>query len=439
MTSLNEIGLFIIIVLNLLIILLPRRYAFLPLFFAICYLTNGQNIIISNVNIYPVRALIISGFVGLIFRYDIPIFRWDKASLRINHIDALVVSWAILGFLIYLIREPNMTVLIYRIGYVFDVLGLYFLCRCLIRDLDDIRTVTVFASICIVPLAIFMLAESLLKINAYAILGGVNEVSMTRDGYIRSQGPFRHPILAGSFGAALIPLFVAIWWKKNGKFFSGLGFIFATLIVMTTMSSGPLLSYAGALIGLSLWPIRDHLGKVRWLIVLSLILLQVVMSAPFYYIIDRISQVTGGSGWYRSYLIHQAINRFGEWWLIGTTDTSGWMPFAIPGRAAFADITNQYIAEGLNGGLITMILFILIIVYCFKSIGKEIQSTVTDYFPDKILMWGLGVSLAVHVISFFSVGYFDQIIVIWYFTLASISSLRLPIKSDSQLGQVGGP
>lgn len=219
MTSLNAIGLSIIIILDLLIILLPRRYAFLPLFFAICYLTNGQNIIISDLNIYPVRTLIVSGFIGVIFRYDIPIFRWEKASLKINLIDVLFLSWAISGFVIYLVREPSMTVLIYRLGYVFDVVGLYFLCRCLIRDLDDIRTVTVFASVCIVPLAIFMLAESLFNINAYAMLGGVNEVSMTRDGYIRSQGPFRHPILAGSFGAALIPLLLRYGGRKMGKSF----------------------------------------------------------------------------------------------------------------------------------------------------------------------------------------------------------------------------
>jgi len=416
MTYLNELGLSIIGLLVISIILLPRRYAFLPLLVAVCYLTLGQTVILAGANFHPVRILTLMGFVGLFFRMDHP-------KINFNRIDCLVILWAVSSFTIYMIREPDTISLIYRLGFLYDAVGLYFLSRFLIADLDDIRTVTKYACIIIVPMAIFMIIESSTGNNVFSYFGAVKEISLTRDGSVRSQGPFRHPILAGSFCASLIPLFLACWWQENGKIYASIGVLFATVVVMTTQSSGPMLSFVAAVVVFSFWTIRDHVSKLAWVALFAIVFLDVIMEAPFYYIIDRISDLIGGSGWYRSYLIQQAIERFDEWWLIGVSDTSKWMPFAIPGRVDFADITNQYIAEGVTGGLITMILFILVITFCFKSIGRNIQSSHELPLSDQMIYWSLGVSLTVHCVSFFSVSYFDQIIVIWYFLLASISSL----------------
>jgi len=59
--------------------------------------------------------------------------------------------------------------------------------------------------------------------NPYAIFGGARVAEYAslavRDNKIRAQGPFAHSILAGTFGAVLVPLFVGLWWKskKYGK------------------------------------------------------------------------------------------------------------------------------------------------------------------------------------------------------------------------------
>ncbi len=37
------------------------------------------------------------------------------------------------------------------------------------------------------------------------------------------------------------------------------------------------------------------------------------------------------------------------------------------------DITNNYIKEGVHGGLLRMILFISIIVFCFKFLGAALR------------------------------------------------------------------
>jgi hypothetical protein len=130
----------------------------------------------------------------------------------------------------------------------------------------------------------------------------------------------------------------------------------------------------------------------------------------------------GGSGWYRSYLIDQAINHFNEWWLMGTKNTAAWMPFALENDifGAKADITNQFIGEGVNGGLLTLILFIMVIVYSFRTVGYSLKKYENNSFKEKITVWALGAALFAHVMSFFSVAYFDQIIVYWFLLLAAI-------------------
>ena len=41
----------------------------------------------------------------------------------------------------------------------------------------------------------------------------------------------------------------------------------------------------------------------------------------------------------------------------------------------------------------------------------------------EFLLWGLGVMLAVHIVNWFGIIYFDQMYVIWFMQLAAISTL----------------
>ena len=56
-------------------------------------------------------------------------------------------------------------------------------------------------ALCMVGLAVLILGEKFSGRNAFAIFGGVPDVAVVRDGVIRCQGPFAHPILAGTFAA----------------------------------------------------------------------------------------------------------------------------------------------------------------------------------------------------------------------------------------------
>ena len=163
---------------------------------------------------------------------------------------------------------------------------------------------------------------------------------------------------------------------------------------------------------------------IRWGIFFLLISLHLVMNAPVWYLMSRLAAITGGTGWHRSQLVDQWLRHFNEWWLLGTKKTSHWMGgMHLLNRPDDADITNHFVGVAVNGGLISLILFILIIIYCYKRIGVSLQLEEKASINIKMLLWTLGVSLFTHIMSFMSVAYFDQIIVFWYMLIAVIASL----------------
>jgi hypothetical protein len=128
---------------------------------------------------------------------------------------------------------------------------------------------------------------------------------------------------------------------------------------------------------------------------------------------------------------------------MGTTYTAHWMPYTLITNPDSADITNHYIKQGVNGGLLTLILFVLIIYLCYRNIGLKMKSLYDENIDSDLspggesvsleeesdvdiqekerILWALGAVLTVHAVSFLSVSYFDQIIVFWYLIVAAIS------------------
>jgi predicted transcriptional regulator len=177
--------------------------------------------------------------------------------------------------------------------------------------------------------------------------------------------------------------------------------------------------------GLAAWRVRDKMRLIRRGVVAAIVAMALLMNAPVWFSIARLSEIAGGTGWYRSYLIDQAVKHFDEWWLVGSTYTAHWAPAGevVPSDPNNMDIINHYVAEGLGGGLVKLGLFIAMIVLCFKTIGRQAKQPGPMEVPSRIFVWSLGVCLFGHCVSFFSVSYFDQIIVMWYWLLATISML----------------
>jgi len=416
--NINLGGIIFFIVTGILIFLLDKKYIFIPIVLSVCYITYGQNIIIGGFNFYPVRIIFFLSWIRIIIRreFNIPI---------VNIIDKSVFYWLISSIILYSILWGfEYDAIKTKIGLLYDVLMMYGLFRIIINNYSDIEVIFKITAVLIFPMALLMLYERKTGSNLYSYFGGISAMSEIREGRIRCSGPFRHSILAGTFGAILIPLFIALYFSKvSYRNISYMGIISSLIIVYTSSSSGPLMALLMSIIGFMFWYMRDKMRTVRWILLGSIIMLHIIMKAPVWYTMARVSDLTGGGGWHRSFLINQAIVYINEWWLLGTKNTSHWFPYTLAINPDSADIVNQYIANGVDAGLLTMILFIFIIVRCFQGLGRAQTIEVPDPLGKRFCIWAIGVSLFAHVVSFFSVSYFDQINVYWYLLIAIISAI----------------
>jgi hypothetical protein len=420
--NLNPLALVFLILMAGLTFCLQRRWAILPLLITTCYIPLGQKFVIAGASFEFFRMLLLVGICRASAKSE-----WT--GLRISRIDKVFLYWTAVTLVVGTLTEPSLERFVSKVGEVYNAFATFFLVRCWIRNLDEMLSLVKSLALIIVPLAISMLLERTSGRNMFSALGGVPEMTYVRDGKVRCQGAFRHAILAGTYGATCFPLFVGLWTTDKRR--ATIGIAAALVVTVTASSSGALLALVSGVIGFALWPLKRYMSLFRKLSVILLIAAAILMKSPVWYLIARVSEITGGTGWYRSFLIDQAVNHFNEWWLVGSNFTAHWAPGGeIPvGNPNNTDIVNHYVAEGLGGGVWKLGLFIAIIVLGFKTVGKLVRQP--GYSKNtRLLIWSFGVTLAAHCVSFVSVSYFDQIIIMWYWLLAILSVLSL-VKSTA--------
>jgi len=407
----------ITLVLVFVILFLPRRWAVLGVVSGVCYVTQTQFFVLGGVDFTAIRFIILVGFIRVIWRKEFSFSKLNKVDKNL-----LIFSSALL--LVFTLRSQSS--LMYQLGLFCDSLLAYFTFRGLLRDPDTFRQFLKDMELLILPFAIFMIVEAVTGRNFFSIMGGVPATPILRNGHYRSQASFRQAITAGSFGATLLPLFIGLTFFAADRSRALMGIILALLITIASRSSGPLMALIGGLVAWACWPLRERMRMVRWAIVGFWVSLAAVMKSPVWFIYARISDVIGGGGWYRANLIDKFVNNFQDWWLIGMSvqKTKNWAATGMPWGSA--DITSEYIAVGITGGLISLVLFIWLFKVCYQSLGKAmegIRSGTQNDRRNEALLWGLGSALFAHMINLTSVTYFDQFWVMWYMLLAVISGV----------------
>jgi uncharacterized membrane protein len=417
-TTLHPVGLLIMVAAALSILLVPRRWAPVPLLATACFVTVGQVVMVGPLDFTVHRIVLLAGWVRVIVRGE-----WDLREF--NAIDKLIVAWAGVNLLAHTLLVGTMGAFINRLGFTYNALGFYFLFRMLVVDMADIGRLFRALAALAVPLAAAMLVEDVRQRNLFAAFGGVPPVPVIRDGAVRVQAAFRHPILAGSFGATVLPLVVSLWWDDAvAGWRVVVGGMAAFAVALLPSSSGPLMSVMAAMAAMAAWKVRYRLWAFRWAGVAGLVGVQLFMNAPIWFLIDRVGDVVGGEGYHRSLLIDQAVRHLDEWWLLGTTYTAHWVPYVLPINPDMADITNYYLRMGVDGGLATMGLFVLLIAMAYRAVGRTARVLEEHGMPvdSRVRVWALGAALTAHVFAFISVSYFDQTVVFWYMLLAVIAT-----------------
>jgi hypothetical protein len=404
----------------LLVLCQPRRMAAVSLIATVCYLTEGQVVNVAGFHFTAIRIVLLAGLVRVAVRGELRQF-------RSNRVDRSLIIYAFAILIISTLRVGTAEELVYQVGCLYNVLLSYFVFRCLLRDEADHRYVLAKVAFVIIPLALFMVFESFTGRNSFSVFGGVSQSSWVRDGQIRAQGAFRNPITAGAFGATFAMLFASLVFAGTRRRAALIGVVASLLIVICSHSSGPFLGLAVGILALGFWHWRRHMRIVRWGIIVAMVGLQLVMEAPMWFLIARVSDVVGGGGYYRAELIDQFLNHFSSWWLAGTSAAQDWMPFHL---AVFggADITNKFVSDGVNGGLVGLILSIALVVRCFQRLGVAMKINRGNEPAVEKFLWGIASTLTGSIGILFSVSYFDQMQVIWYFLLAWIAGVDIRKK-----------
>lgn len=411
----NPLGLILTLMFSAVVFAGSRKAAAVAIILGTCYITQAQELNIGF-HFTAIRLVLLAGFVRAISRGELK-------QITFNRIDRALICYAICIAVVSTLRVGSVEQLVYQVGVMYNVFLSYFTFRALFRDEADINDSLCLLAYALVPLAMLMILEAYSGRNLFAIFGGVGEVSMVREGHVRCAAAFRSPITAGAFGATFALLYAGMLFARTphrNKVLVGLA---ASLVIVTcARSSGPLLGVVFGVISLVCWRVRSHTSFIRRGIVATLVILHFfIMKAPVWFLIARVSDIVGGGGYHRSLLIDQFLNHFGSWWLAGTDDTSGWMPYEL--ESGGTDLTNQFVSDGVNAGVIGMVFSILLVVRCFQGVGLAMRSRSILGVDAQKMTWAIGSTLVASVAILFSVTYFDQMQVIWYFLVAGIASL----------------
>jgi len=406
-TSVTLAALIVLLGAMALIIGVRRRFVIVVLLVAGLLLPSETTIVIAGLHFLALRVLLGTAWLRLGLRREIRV-------PRMNSIDKAFLVWALGGATFFCILWGTMSAVTNRLGFLWTTLGSYFLVRLLIRTKADVVRVIKALAITMSIIAPALLIEHFTQHNLFEILGAPS-LSAIREGAIRAEGPFRHPIIAGTIGAMLLPMFVGLWWQgKRHRAIPAMGIAASIGMAVASASSTPLMTCAAGIGALLLWPYRARLRMLRWGAALGVVGLHLVMKAPVWMLIARAGGALGGSGYHRAMLIDNFIRHFGEWWLIGTRNNANW-------GYDMWDVDNAFVAAGVGGGLIAFLAFIAVFVYAYKQVGKS-RKLLRSSRKDDRLIWALGASLFANTIGFFGIIYFDQSILVWYSLLAMISA-----------------
>ena len=424
-SMIHPIVLIAMILAIILTLVLPRRFIVVPFVLVTFLAPYSEQLYVLGVHLFVPRILIVVALTRLLLTN--PNSPQSRFAGGLNTVDTVFVLWLIFRATSFIILfRGDSGAIIYEGGFIWDMLGAYLVLRMLIQNEDDmVRIVKVFAVIAFIC-GLTMVNEKLRDQNVFGYLGG-RLIPDVREGAIRAEGPFAHPILAGTFGVTLVPLFWWLWHSKKSKVFAISGFIGSTLMMLTCASSTPLFGYLACFIGLAFWPFRNRMRLFRWGVALALVALHLVMKAPVWFLIARVDLIAGNSGYHRAELIDQCIRHFSDWWLIGTTASGTW-------GFDMWDLSNQFVAEAETGGLLTFICFVLIISRSFSRIGnaRKIAENQKDT-KQEWFMWFLGISLFAHIVSYFGISYFDNVKIYWCAFLAIVAAATAPILATQKV------
>ena len=402
------------------LITLSRKHAIIPVVLLLCFIPSAQRILVGTVDFQFLRILGIVGLLRILVKAEYKGVRWKLADL----------------VMLVFVGLPMITVFLRGVGGSFmnvagqglDLISMYLIGRCLMRDRAAWGNFALAMVIIGIPVLVAFTFEKFTSRNVFSLFGGVPEFTALRNGKLRAQGAFAHPILAGVWWAAMTPIFLSMYYahpnRTWGRMIAWFGVPISVTLVMLTASSTPI---GGCLLGLGLWliyPLRKQIVQLRWYIGIVLVALHFISKSGLHgLLMTRFTFVSGSTGYHRYLLIDAAIQRIPEWFLFGTRSTYSW-------GWGLDDVTCQYVAAAVSGGIILLACLLYMLVASTRaaySIGQS-KGVPSERWRNW-LAWGLVSSIAVHALCFLAVTYFGQAIFLYAATTGAAFSLGDLLKA----------
>jgi hypothetical protein len=414
------IGVIFFIVVAIALLSVRREYAPVPLLVGCCYMTMGQGLELGVISLPMYRMFLLVGLIRVIMK-------GESLVGGLNRVDKLVIALMAWMFFASLFHEyePGSGPL-YTLGIIFNISLIYFLVRIWSGSVDEVVSLVAAVAFVLLPVAVEMVVEQAVGKNLFSSLGGIPETVIERNGRLRAQGPFRHPILAGTVGATCLPLMLGIW--RSNRFAAMIGAAASVMMVLASASSGPVVSLLVGAGVVMCWKFRRHAKRAVWAGIAGYILIELISTRPAYHVIVTRLDFTGSStAYYRARLIDTTVKHFSEWWMFGTDYTRHWIPSGIGSVLAngkHIDVTNYYIGFGIAGGLLAILLVLAIIRRCLADVIEHVNDEEgEDAHGEKFMIWCVGASLFSHAVSALSIAYFDQSQTFFWLSVATLSSL----------------
>ena len=408
-TILHPLALVLLIIMLVWVVKANAKNIFYPLLVIGLIITPLQRLAFGSFDITLLRIMLFAVMTRALLRKD-------YNNIILNRMDIYFIIYIMILSLTFVILRRTVDAFINRMGFALDALLGYFLFRIYIKNLDYLKMLVKGISIMAFIVSIFMAIEVITRYNMFHVFGGVREFTWIREGRLRAQGAFPHPILAGSFGAVFVPIAWSLRYfgKLSDKIWSNLGIIGGIIMTLASSSSGPILSLFASVFALSILRFRDYTKQLFFLSILGLIGLSFIMDAPVWHLIARVDVVGGSTGWHRYALIDSAIRNLSEWFLFGVLTTGHW-------GWGLNDVTNMYVLQAVRGGIFTLILFIFVLKEGYKNVNLKMKHCENPNLQK--IYWAWGCALFSHCVTFIGVSYFGQMDFFWYLTLGVIASI----------------
>ena len=416
-TILHPVGLVAMVISVVAIFLSARRNAIVPIVLLLCFVPSAQRIVLFGIDFQFLRILGLFALVRILVYGESKVIQWRL-------VDAVMFGVVILQCLLVFPRGASASFM-NTVGQGFDTLSMYLIGRCLIRDRGDWVKFAVTMFFASLPILVAFVIEKGTSRNLFAVFGGVPEITAMREGKLRAQGAFAHPILAGVWWAAMLPIFVSMYHASASRYLGVLmawiGAPVALLLAFLTASSTPIGGSFMALILWAIFPYRGYLVKMRWPILAFLALIHFVSQSGLHgLLLTRITLVSGSTGYHRYRLIQAAIDRMSEWFFLGTRSTYQW-------GWGLDDVTCQYVAVAVSAGILGLAGLIYTLVVSIRS-AYSIGITQPRERWREWMAWGLVSSVAVHALCFVAVTYFGQAVFLYAFTIGVTITLADTLK-----------